>query len=222
MNVRVRVGRVSRILVVASAASAALLLGVAASASAGTLDQQQTSFNTNAGLFTNQSGAETFTAGITGVVDQADLNLLKVGTPPATVTVEIRTTSGGIPTATVLTTGTIATSAIGATGAFLPVTFATPAPVTAGTQYALVAYSGGMAATPWGGPLSSAGALMRAARSSSATTPSPRVPAGLDFRRSTSRLRPMSGPPRHRRTRPPRTRSASQRPPGTRRRGVRP
>jgi hypothetical protein len=128
-----------------SGVATALFLGVTGSASAGTLDQQQTSFNTNAGLFTNQSGAETFTAGITGVVDQADLNLLKVGTPPATVTVEIRTTSGGIPTATVLASGTIATSAIGATGAFLPVTFATPAPVTAGTQYALVAYSGGMA-----------------------------------------------------------------------------
>jgi hypothetical protein len=135
--------RVSRIFVLLSAALAAFVLVTAASASAGTLDQQQTSFNTNVGLVTTQSGAETFTDGISGVLDRADLNLMKVGTPPSTVTVEIRTTYAGIPTATALATGTIATSAIGASGAFVPVVFATPALVTAGTQYALVAYSGG-------------------------------------------------------------------------------
>jgi hypothetical protein len=137
--------RVSRIFVLVSAALAALVLGAAASASAGTLDQQQTSFNSSLSLTSApaHSGAQTFTAGIGGGLDQADLNLLTVGTPPSTVTVEIRTTSAGIPTATVLATGTIPTSAIGTTGAFVPVTFATPAAVTAGTQYALVAYSPG-------------------------------------------------------------------------------
>ena len=58
-----------------SGVAAALILGVASPASAGTLDQQQTSSNTNAGLFANQSGAQTFTAGITGGLDQADLLL---------------------------------------------------------------------------------------------------------------------------------------------------
>jgi hypothetical protein len=71
MNARVRVGRVSRIFVLASVTSVALLLGIAASASAGTLDQQQTSFNGAAGVFTTQSDAQTFTAGITGDLDQA-------------------------------------------------------------------------------------------------------------------------------------------------------
>jgi hypothetical protein len=123
-----------------SGVAAALFLGVASSASAGTLDQQQTSSDTNVGLVTDQSGAQTFTAGITGGLDQADLDLLKVGTPPATVTVEIRSTSAGEPTATVLASGTIATSAISGSGGFVPVTFATPASVTAGTRYALVAY----------------------------------------------------------------------------------
>ena len=123
----------------------ALTLGVASSASAGTLDQQQTSSSSNESLVANpnQSGAQTFTAGISGGLDQADLKLIKFGTPPAPVTVEIRTTSAGNPSATVLATGTIATSAVGESPGFVPVTFAMPAPVTAGTQYALVAYSAG-------------------------------------------------------------------------------
>ena len=66
MNARVRVGRLSRIFVFASMTSVALLLGIAASASAGTLDQQQTGFNGASGVFTTQSDAQTFTAGITG------------------------------------------------------------------------------------------------------------------------------------------------------------
>jgi hypothetical protein len=135
---------------VVSAASAALLLA-AASASAGTLDQQQTVSNLDNGLFSNQSGAQTFTAGITGGLDQADLDLFKVGTPPATVTVEIRTASAGMPTAAVLGSRTIPSSTIGTSGAFVPVSFAPPVPVTAGTQYALVAYSEGamMNAVGW-------------------------------------------------------------------------
>jgi Ca2+-binding RTX toxin-like protein len=145
MNARGRIGGVSRILVLASTALAALLLGAAASASAGTLDQQQTSSNTNVGLTSNQSGAQTFTAGLSGVLDQADLKLYKLGTPPDPVNVEIRDTSAGIPGTTVLATGTIPTSAITTTGTgeFASVTFATPALVTAGTLYALVAYAPG-------------------------------------------------------------------------------
>jgi Ca2+-binding RTX toxin-like protein len=145
MNARVRIGRVSRIFVVASAAVAALLLGAAASASAGTLDQQQTSSNGFATLDTNLSWAQTFTAGISGGLDQADLSLMKTGTPPTTVTVEIRSTSASTPTATVLATSTIPTSGISTdpAGTFVAVTFGTPAPVTAGTRYALVAWSPG-------------------------------------------------------------------------------
>jgi len=147
MNVRVRVGRVSRTL--ASAAAAALLLGAAASASAGTLDQQQTTSAPHAqALITSKSGAQTFTAGITGKLDQADLKLHKQGTPPPVVNVEIRSTSVGKPTATVLASSTIPASAVttDAAGAFASATFATPASVTAGTQYALVAWSTGAGA----------------------------------------------------------------------------
>jgi hypothetical protein len=113
---------------------------------AGTVDQQQTSSNTNTGLFSAQHAAQTFTAGISGVVDQVDLSLLKVGTPPASVTVEIRNTSAGNPGTAVLATASLPTSAIGPSpGSFIPVTFAAPALVAAGTQYAVVAYSPGAA-----------------------------------------------------------------------------
>jgi hypothetical protein len=127
----------------AASAAATFLLAATTPASAGTLDQQQLTSNIDLGLFTTQSLAQTFTAGIGGGLDQADLDLFKVGTPPAAVTVEIRSTSAGAPTATVLASGTIPTSDVGTSSAFVPVTFAASAPVTAGTRYALVAYSAG-------------------------------------------------------------------------------
>jgi hypothetical protein len=141
MNVTVE--RVSRNFVLVSAACAALLLGAAASASAGTLDQQQTASNTDGALLSTQSLAQTFTAGISGGLDQVDLDLLKAGTSPD-VTVEIRDVSAGQPGAAVLATATVPGSSLGTTAAFLPATFATPATVTAGTQYAIVAYSPGV------------------------------------------------------------------------------
>jgi hypothetical protein len=129
-----------------SGVAAAFSLGVAGSASAGTLDQQQTASNTNAGLFSSQSVAQTFTSGITGRLDQVDLLLLKVGTPPGpSVTVEIRGTSAGTPGAAPLATASIPISSIGTTQAFLSATFASPASVTAGTKYAIVVYSPGTA-----------------------------------------------------------------------------
>jgi hypothetical protein len=127
-----------------SGLAAALALGVPSPASAGTLDQQQTASDTEAGLTTTQSGAQTFTTGMTGLLDQADLLLFQTGTPSNPVTVEIRNVSGGKPATTALASASIPISAIGTSPAFVPVTFTTPAPVTAGTQYALVAYSAGV------------------------------------------------------------------------------
>jgi hypothetical protein len=142
-----RTGRVSRTFVQSTAIGAALLLGAAASASAGTLDQQQTASNSNAGLFSSQAVAQTFTPGTTGRVDQVDVSLLKVGTPPGPlVTAEIRGTSGGVPGGSPIATATIPISAVtSTTGAFLPFTFGAPAPVTAGTKYAIVVYTPGSA-----------------------------------------------------------------------------
>jgi hypothetical protein len=125
-----------------SGVAAVLLLGATASASAGTLDQQQTSSNTNAGIFSSVSGAQTFTAGITGGLDRADLLLSALTPIPEPLTVEIRNASAGEPGTSVLASGSIPNSAIGPNPpAFVPVTFATPAAVTAGTRYTLVAYT---------------------------------------------------------------------------------
>ena len=133
--------RPARALIVASAASAALLLGIAVPASAGTLDQQQTSFNFDGGVSSSQSLAQTFTAGITGRLDQADLLLDKLFGPTQPVTVEIRNVTGPQPGDAVLASTTIPSSAVGASPAFVSATFGTPAAVTAGTQYALVAWT---------------------------------------------------------------------------------
>jgi hypothetical protein len=142
MKMGFRVRRVTRSFGLALAVCAALTLGAAASASAGTLDQQQTSSNTNAGIHSGVSGAQTFTAGITGGLDQADLLLSTANPIPEPLIVEIRNAPEGSPGTSVLASGSIPNSALGPDPpAFVPVTFATPAAVTAGTQYALVAYT---------------------------------------------------------------------------------
>jgi hypothetical protein len=149
MKTGVGVLRVVRASIVASGVAAALLLGITTSASAGTLDQQQTSFGqfSSGGINSNQSLAQIFTAGITGSVDQADLVLSKFSTPTQPVTIEIRNVAAGLPGNTVLATTSIPASAIPAdpNPAFVSATFGTPAPVMAGAQYALVAWSMDMA-----------------------------------------------------------------------------
>jgi hypothetical protein len=119
-----------------------LFLGCTAAAVAGTLDQQQTGSNSNVGIWSGVSGAQVFTAGRTGDLDQADLLLSKLISIPEPLTVEIRDASAGLPGTSVLASGSIPNSAIGPNpAAFVSVTFATPAAVTAGTQYTLVAYT---------------------------------------------------------------------------------
>ena len=129
---------------IALVAGAALL---PASAYAGTLDQQQADFGGgDFSIGTNQTAGETFTAGITGQVDQVDLALSEMGPPTADLIVEIRSVSGGVPTSTVLASTSIPNTGIPAVDAFVPITFASQASVTAGMQYAIVASS----ATPPG------------------------------------------------------------------------
>ena len=142
MNVEVRAGRAPRNFFFASAVSAALLLGVAAPASAGTLDQQQPS--TAGGSFaiaSDSSLAQSFTAGVSGGLDRADLYLTSFGTPAAAMNVEIRAVSGGFPSGGALASQSVPPSSISGAGGFVSFDFASPAPVVAGTQYAIVAYS---------------------------------------------------------------------------------
>jgi hypothetical protein len=125
---------------------AALAVGAVlpASASAGTLDQQQTQQNTSVGVNSTQSLAQTFTAGLSGVLDRVDLLLAGtgVGLPTAPMTVEIRDAPGGNPGTTVLASASVPSSAVALDSyAFVPATLAIPVNVSAGTQYAIVAYS---------------------------------------------------------------------------------
>ena len=133
---------------------AALFLGVASSASAGTLDQQQTDFSVGTGTIdSGETSAQTFTAGLSGGIDQVDLHLEPHGTPTTPVTVEIRDTSGGAPGGTVLAGQSVPASSIPTARSWVTVNFATPAPVTAGSQYAVLAYSSPVSMTQhydWG------------------------------------------------------------------------
>jgi hypothetical protein len=114
---------------------------------AGTLDQQQTdSSGASYAIASNGSLAQTFTAGLSGGVDQVDLNLQRFGSPTAPLSIEIRDVSGGVPGSTVLASHSVPISSVPTVRAFAPVSFATPAPVMAGIQYAIVAYS----PTPFG------------------------------------------------------------------------
>lgn len=125
---------------VALCAASAVLPGVA---SAGTLDQQQTAGSPGAGYIIDsaQSVAQTFTAGITGRLDQADLLLFQGGDASLPLTIEIRYASITAPGDTVVASTSIPAASVATSGAFVSVTFPSPGPVTAGTQYAIVAYS---------------------------------------------------------------------------------
>jgi len=95
--------------------------------------------------------AQTFTAGLSGPLRKVELYLSKLNIvvgdppPPLPITVEIRTVDGvtGNPTTTVLATATIPASAIPTAQepGWVPAVFGLPAPVVAGTQYAIVAYT---------------------------------------------------------------------------------
>jgi hypothetical protein len=131
---------------------ALLVLPLGQSLAAGTLDQSQTERNFfYAGVSTF---GQTFTAGITGVLDRADLAIC---TPNAAalgdVTIGIRPVSGGLPVAgpplasvTFASTSLPACPSSGLALPFTSVDFARGAWITAGTAYAIVAigqHSGG-------------------------------------------------------------------------------
>ena len=104
------------------------------------VDQQQavtsifgTPFNTTAWV------GQSFTPALSGRLTRVDVNLFCSfcsGTPPS-ILVGVRATSGGLPTGPDLATATIPTIALSGQ-AYYSAIFATPATLTAGTQYALV------------------------------------------------------------------------------------
>ena len=139
--------------------AAALCVALPAqAATAGTLDQQQT-VQTNSAFVSGPDGApfsaaQTFTAGLTGGLDQVDLALGQLGPSNSVgVTVEIWTVSGtGAPGVKLGQSTTILPSAIpgGLPLTFVSAFFSPPIPVTASVQYAIVAYTGGADDYQWG------------------------------------------------------------------------
>ena len=145
-----------------AAAVAALSLTVAvAPASAGTVDQQQTGHGNNAAVIGYDSGwlwTQVITAGRSGGLDQVDLPLYRDDATTGPLTVEIRDAPGGVPGSNVLASASLPATAVPAPGFNLPVPdvavpFASPAPVLAGSQYAIVAHSSNSEIYYWwGGP----------------------------------------------------------------------
>jgi hypothetical protein len=151
-----RVNRNGAVLIAVVAASA-ICLAVPGAALAGTLDQEQTDMSgpaqgVNGNGMLTVSAAQTFRAGLTGVLDQVDLSLAKNGSPAGDLTVELRATIGGQPGGAVLASQAVPVTAVttGSSLAFVPVVFSTPASVVAGTQYAIVAYTDDTNGYSWG------------------------------------------------------------------------
>jgi hypothetical protein len=134
--------RTRTFLIMAVAAAAALI--PAASASAGTLDQQQTISNFGGlQVASNNSKAQTFTAGLTGLLDQVDLALSGGIDATTPLTVQIRDGSATAPGNTVLASASVPTSAATSSESFVSAIFTSPASVTSGTQYSIVVLNAG-------------------------------------------------------------------------------
>jgi hypothetical protein len=136
------------LIVVLTVCGALFLIGPAGAT--GTLDQSQTVFgySTDIGEWSLgvTSHAQTFTAGMTGSLDQVDLVLTR-SPAPGDVTVEIRTLSDGRPSSSVLGHGLLLGSSVPVASGdshWIPVPLSFPANVVAGSRYAIVltAYHG--------------------------------------------------------------------------------
>jgi hypothetical protein len=115
---------------------------------AGTLDQSQTAINGAwVGVCQTQWVAQTFTAGLTGLLDQVDVHIKVAVGNPGPLTVEIRTVlPGGAPSGVVLTSASVPEASVPTPSqlpAFVPVPLSPPAPSVSGTQYAIVLRAAG-------------------------------------------------------------------------------
>jgi hypothetical protein len=126
---------------------ATLSLQVGTAGAAAAVDQSQTAVNDEQPIPGNPSFpayrvAQTFTAGVTGTLDQVDM-LLRRQFNPGDLNVEIRSVASGVPTNTVLATATVSESSVpsGGPSVWVSVPFNAPAPSTAGTQYAIIVYA---------------------------------------------------------------------------------
>jgi hypothetical protein len=130
----------------ALALCSALLRGVCA---AEQLDQQQLNSSGGGSLFSAVTWVgQTFVPGVSGALTRLDVSLFCfqcAGTNPEII-VEMRTTSGGLPTSTVLATATLPGFS-GSSSMFRSAVFTAPAIVTAGTTYAFTIHGATARAT---------------------------------------------------------------------------
>jgi hypothetical protein len=145
-------------------ATLVVLAGVALSAPpgarAGTLDQQQPSFADGSAAARGPdtpsplSLAQTFTAGLSGALDQVDLALARDESTVGPLTVEIRdVVEGGAPDSTALASESVEATKVPTENqglAFVEIRFDSPTEVAAGSQYAIVAYTGDSNFYRWG------------------------------------------------------------------------
>jgi len=107
-------------------------------------DQQQIYCLFNANPLTYISGnnwlAQIFTPSVSGNLNKITISVDKIGTPGGDAVVQIRTTSGGTPTGTVLASQAIIQSSVPDRGK-LVFTFNSPPALTNGTKYAIVFYN---------------------------------------------------------------------------------
>lgn len=119
-----------------------LFLGLAATQSAsaiGTLDQQFTgAVNTYTYIENGSPKGQTFTAGITGLLDTFTIQLKKQGSP-GVLNGSIYAESNGFPTGSPLATTTVAESVVSSASiSTISFIFSAPVSVTAGTSYVFV------------------------------------------------------------------------------------
>lgn len=135
-----------------SVLAVSILLGLPTLAlAAGTLDQQQTTYDGFSGNST-QCIAQTFTAGLSGHLDTVSLYVRKLTDHPVML-IEIRDTVSGGPGSTVLASDSVPGTEIATTFGWIDFEFATPPIVVAGTTYAIVALALGPMGPepgPWG------------------------------------------------------------------------
>ena len=138
-------GSTRRLAVATSAVVLTFMATLVPHAGAGTLDQSQPVISNVAVFVSNQfHPAQTFTAGIGGRLDQVDIAVSRAGASTQPLQVEIRAVTGGAPSnAAALSSATVAAASIplSSNPGFVSVPFASPAQVTAGTQYAIVVSS---------------------------------------------------------------------------------
>src|SRR5579884_951619 len=91
------------------------------------------------------SASQTFTAGLTGLLDRVDLLLRKSSSPTSGLTVQIRNVSGGEPGSSVLASTDVPAANVPTSSGWVQVDFVSPALVSSGTQYAIVAYTAAFA-----------------------------------------------------------------------------